>query len=219
MKGLSRTAPASLPAVEVDTAARFEHVLLRLGADWAHDHKKATLRWTAQAIMKESAQYRKNALVLKWSQYFRSTTSLPTSKEKGHLELFVVQRIVQLNVVQRRAFFANQFDKMQKRHCVATGQEKCTIQHNTRTKQYGIPFITTNSTHSSISIQHAHPHSSTSTQHVVPTLIHFSTTRTLQYTHPFQHNTYPHTSISVPRVYSAKVYVQYTLYVHYSTIL
>ena len=129
---VAKAGPQTLPpgstvfAVEVDTAARLEHVLLRLGADWAHDHKKATLRWTAQAIMKESAQYRKSELVLKWSQYFRSTTSSPTSKEKGHLELFVVKRIMQLNVAQRRAFFDHQFDKMQKRDCIATGQEKCT---------------------------------------------------------------------------------------------
>ena len=134
---VAKVGPKTLPpgstvfAVEVDTAARLEHVLLRLGADWAHDHKQATFRWTAQDIMKESARYRKNELVLQWSRYFRRTTSFPTSKEKGHLELFVVKRIMQLNVVQRRVFFDKQFALMQKRDCAATGQEKCTAQHNT----------------------------------------------------------------------------------------
>ena len=91
-------------AVEVNTAARLEHILTRLAVDWMHDHKTATLRWIAQEIMKESAKYRKSDLVLKASRYFNSPTALPTSKEKGHMELFVVKRIRSLNLAQRRVF-------------------------------------------------------------------------------------------------------------------
>ena len=101
-KGPARLPPGSmLFAVQVDTLGRLEQMLARLAADWVHEHKKPTLRWIAGGIKQECAKYRRGDLVPKYSKFFNSSTSKPTSKSKGHMKLFVINRIAY--AVGRRA--------------------------------------------------------------------------------------------------------------------
>jgi len=120
--GVERLPPGSpVFAVEVDNAARVAQVLARLAADWVHDHKKPTLRWVANELTRECIKYRRGELVLKCSKFFSGTSSLPDSKAKGHMELFVINRIQKLSVPQRAEFFNRQFRAMCKRDKVSSG--------------------------------------------------------------------------------------------------
>ena len=114
-KGLAPLPPgSSVFAVEVDTAARLENTLGRLAVDWVHDNKKPALRWLSQQIMAESTKYRKGLLIPKFSKYFSNTTTFPSCKAKGHLELYVVRRILKMSVDERRSFFERQLNVMLK---------------------------------------------------------------------------------------------------------
>ena len=106
-------------AAEVDTEPRLLMTLRRLARKWAHTHKRATLTWTARDIRDEVARIKKGSLLPNLSRYYKKWDG-PVSKEKGRLELSVINYMQKLSDVDRETFFVGRYNKMK----VANEKEK-----------------------------------------------------------------------------------------------